>query len=90
MENQNTLFNSTRFRQKFHYSGKDLGARLTPLGTEFRLWAPTAQSVQLRLYPSGHQGEAARTLDMERRERGSHRQADLCRFQGGGIVGPVT
>lgn len=70
MENQNTLFNSTRFRQKFHYSGKDLGARLTPLGTEFRLWAPTAQSVQLRLYPSGHQGEAARTLDMERRERG--------------------
>ena len=70
MEHQNTVFNSAGFRQKYHYSGSDLGARLTGEGTEFRLWAPTAEAVQLRLYPSGHEGQAERTLPMTRLAKG--------------------
>ena len=44
-------FNSPQFARQYHYDGGDLGARLTDTGTRFRLWAPTAQRVQLRLYP---------------------------------------
>lgn len=43
-------FNSKAFARRFHYEGNDLGARLTEAGTEFRLWAPTAETVQLRLF----------------------------------------
>lgn len=46
-------FNSNQFARRFHYDGGDLGARLTDTGTQFRLWAPTARRVQLRLYPDG-------------------------------------
>ena len=59
-------FNSPQFARQYHYDGGDLGARLTEKGTEFRLWAPTAQKVQLRLFQSGHEGEAFETLELER------------------------
>ena len=70
MENQNAIFNSASFRKKFHYEGGDLGARLTGEGTEFRLWAPTAEEVQLRLYASGHAGEPWQVFPMTRLDRG--------------------
>ena len=41
------------FESEFTYSGNDLGFRWTPLETAFRLWAPTAGEVYLRLYRSG-------------------------------------
>ena len=63
-------FNSKAFARRFHYEGGDLGARLTEAGTEFRLWVPTAETVQLRLFRSGHEGEAFETLTMERGEKG--------------------
>lgn len=63
-------FNSKAFARRFHYDGDDLGARLTEAGTEFRLWAPTAEAVQLRLFRSGHEGEAYEMLPMERGEKG--------------------
>lgn len=63
-------FNSKAFARRFHYEGNDLGARLTEAGTEFRLWAPTAETVQLRLFRSGHEGEAFETLAMDRGEKG--------------------
>lgn len=63
-------FDSKEFARRFHYDGGDLGARLTEKGIEFRLWAPTAQKVQLRLFQSGHEGEAFETLEPERGEKG--------------------
>lgn len=63
-------FNSKAFARRFHYDGDDLGARLTEAGTEFRLWAPTAEAVQLRLFRSGHEGEAFETLALDRGEKG--------------------
>lgn len=41
------------FESEFTYLGNDLGSRWTPLETAFRLWAPTAQEVYLRLYRGG-------------------------------------
>ncbi len=63
-------FGSKVFAKRFHYDGDDLGARLTENGTVFKLWAPTAEGVVLRLYPSGHTGEAVRTVSMQREEKG--------------------
>ena len=41
------------FESEFTYSGNDLGSRWTPQETAFRVWAPTAQEVSLRLYRGG-------------------------------------
>lgn len=63
-------FASKRFEKQFHYGKSDLGAVLTREGTEFRLWAPTAERVELRLYRSGHEGGAFRTESLRREEKG--------------------
>ena len=47
------LYNSSDFEQKYTYTGSDLGASWSPKETVFRLWAPTADSVLIRLYKSG-------------------------------------
>ncbi|MDE6517258.1 MAG: type I pullulanase, partial [Acetatifactor sp.] len=62
---------SREFDEKYAYEGKDLGAACTPRETEFKLWAPFADRVQLCLYGDGDRETAAcRVLDMEREERG--------------------
>ena len=63
-------FASKQFEKQFHYGKSDLGAVLTREGTEFRLWAPTAERVELRLYRSGHEGGAFRTEALCRAEKG--------------------
>ena len=62
-------FNSTEFERKFHCSAS-LGAFPSPAGTVFRLWAPLAEAVALRLYPAGHGGQAAEVRDMSPAGRG--------------------
>lgn len=63
-------FDSKEFEARYHYGGDDLGARLVGETTQFRLWAPTAQAVELRLYESGHQGESFQNVPMEQLDRG--------------------
>ena len=46
------LFDSKEFHERF-YTDVPLGVFLSEEGTVFRLWAPTAQSVTLRLYLRG-------------------------------------
>ena len=68
---QNGLnFSGKVFANHFHYDGSDLGARVGDAGTSFRLWAPTAEAVKLRLYQSGHLGEAEHMVLMQRQEKG--------------------
>ena len=45
-------YSSQEFEEKYTYSG-NLGAFWTPEKTAFRLWAPTAGAVSIRLYRSG-------------------------------------
>ncbi|MDF2430570.1 MAG: pullulanase [Mucilaginibacter sp.] len=46
------------------YSGNDLGVKYAPLQTTFKVWAPKASEVKLRLYNAGDGGEAVNTVNM--------------------------
>ena len=37
-----------------------------PSATTFQLWAPTAEQVRLRLYKTGHEGKAWKTLKLDK------------------------
>jgi len=52
MKNWKQYFDSPAFQEEFH-CGLPLGAFPSSQGTLFRLWAPTAEQVTLRLYPAG-------------------------------------
>ena len=62
-------FDSPEFREKYHYSGP-LGATCGERGTAFRLWAPTAQAVELRIYREGKDAPAFSVLPMAAKEQG--------------------
>ena len=59
-------YNSLDFEANYTYNGNDLGATWTADKTQFRLWAPTANSVQICLYKSGDADvkDLLETLDM--------------------------
>ncbi len=48
------IYNSADFEKAYTYTGTDLGAAWSLDQTAFRLWAPTADSVIVRLYESGN------------------------------------
>lgn len=53
------LFESAKFREAYTYEGADLGAVYAPERTVFKVWAPTAERVALRLYQNGSAFESA-------------------------------
>ncbi len=53
------------------YNGADLGLSYSSSQTSFRLWAPTADLVQLRLYQEGTGGDPLQTLDMNKADSGT-------------------
>lgn len=53
------------------YEGNDLGAVYAKDHTSFRLWAPTAESVELCFYANGDGGEADEVVQMEKSEGGT-------------------
>lgn len=64
------LFDSPEFERQFHCD-LPLGAFLSTDGTLFRLWAPTAERVVLRLYPAGDGGEAQEIHPLRPEGRGA-------------------
>ncbi|HTE00992.1 MAG TPA: type I pullulanase [Mucilaginibacter sp.] len=52
------------------YTGNDLGVNYSPLKTVFKIWAPTAGAVKLRLYAAGDGGKAVKTLNLTKAENG--------------------
>ena len=50
------LFYSKQFQQDYTYNGGDLGATYTSASTTFRVWAPTAKEVYVKIYKSGNYG----------------------------------
>jgi pullulanase len=65
-QNPDSLYNSYPV-----YSGKDLGLRYSPAQTSFRVWAPGASEVTLRLYRDGSSEPALRLVPLEKSEGGS-------------------
>lgn len=55
------------------YSGNDLGVKYSPLKTVFKVWAPKASEVKLRLYDAGAGGEAVSTISMAKGINGTWR-----------------
>lgn len=51
---------SEAFAKQFTYTGEDLGNTYSKVKTNFRLWAPTASSVELLTYKSADSAEASR------------------------------
>ncbi len=62
-------FDSPAFQRAYHCDAA-LGAFLAPGGTVFRLWAPTAERVVLRLFQEGTGGAPRQELGLTREEKG--------------------
>lgn len=61
------LFESAEFRRAYTYEGDDLGAVYAPERTVFKVWAPTAERVALRLYKNGSAQECVAPGSAEER-----------------------
>ncbi|MBQ6844006.1 MAG: type I pullulanase [Agathobacter sp.] len=66
------VYSTEEFEKEYTYTGKDLGATWTESKTTFKLWAPTADDVDLNLYESGTPGtnDLIKTLQMTKGEKG--------------------
>ena len=64
-------FNHIDFSTYPHYEGGDLGITWSPRQTFFRLWAPTAQHVELRLYENGENGTPLKVIPMVKETSGT-------------------
>lgn len=52
------------------YDGSDLGVTYTNKSTTFKLWAPTATAVVLRLYDAGYGGQAVEEINLKKTRNG--------------------
>jgi pullulanase len=52
------------------YNGNDLGVSWSPEQTVFKIWAPTASAVKLRLYAAGEGGKALQTFNLTKAQEG--------------------
>ena len=50
------FYSTEQFEAEYTYTGSDLGASWTKEKTVFRLWAPTAIGVKVKLYKTGTPG----------------------------------
>ena len=62
------IFDSKEFADRYGYDG-ELGAIYNKLGTEFRVWAPTAEKVDLVVFDDQY-GEIFKTYSMVRNDQG--------------------
>ena len=73
-----TIFDSEAFAQQYHYDGDDLGAVIHGDKTTFKVWAPTASKVVLNLFEKGHEGDAYKSVDMVRGDKGVWAYTEAC------------
>lgn len=66
----NYIFDDT-FEQKFYYDGEDLGATYLSEHTVFRLWAPTADKVEIRFFKAGDGKNLLTSQSMKRDKCGT-------------------
>lgn len=66
------IYSTDEFEEEYTYDGDDLGAAWTKESTTFKVWAPTADDVKVRLYKSGTEGtdDLIKTVDMVRGDKG--------------------
>lgn len=57
-------YSSEEFESQYTYTGNDLGATYAKEKTAFRVWAPTANNIDLNLYDNGNGGDPAQVINM--------------------------
>ena len=72
------IFDTEYFKENYIYDGNDLGAIINGDETTFKLWAPTAVNVTLKLYTEGEGGDAFKTISMVRGEMGVWSYTEAC------------
>ena len=65
-------FDSQEFNQKYTYTGKDLGAVYNKDHTVFKVWAPTASEVLLKLYVRGIDEKGSSMFLSTEMKKGEH------------------
>lgn len=69
---ENTIYLTKEFEEKYTYTGNDLGCTYTKDKTCFRVYAPTADGVTLKLYRDGFEGEAFTQETMKKDKQGTY------------------
>ncbi len=64
-------FNGDDFLSYPYYGGNDLGVSYSKMQTAFRVWAPTANRIELRIYKQSQGGSAIRIDQFEQAENGT-------------------
>ena len=68
------IYAADRFAEEYTYDGDDLGAVWSEGSTTFKVWAPIAERVQVKLYATGSDDEDGHddlgSYDMEKGEKG--------------------
>ena len=72
------IFDSEYFAENYHYDGSDLGAVIDGETTTFKVWAPTASSVVLKLYEAGNGVEAYKSVEMTKGDKGVWSHTEEC------------
>ena len=72
------IFDSDYFAENYHYDGTDLGSVIDGENTTFKVWAPTASKVVLNLFESGHEGEAYKSVEMVKGDKGVWSHTEAC------------
>lgn len=68
---QQNIYAQTNFSEYPAYTGNDLGVNYYPAYTTFRVWSPTATTVELRLYKTGTGGLIYRSVQMKKASAGT-------------------
>lgn len=77
---ENTIYLTKEFEEKYTYTGNDLGSIYSKESTSFLVYAPTAEAVTLNLYEDGLKGQPYETIAMKQAEHGTYKivvQGDL-------------
>ncbi len=65
------ILTSTQFNANYVYSGSDLGATYTTLNTKFRVWAPTASALSVKIYDTATSALPSTTVPMTKDVNGT-------------------
>lgn len=79
---EKSAFGTIEFEQEYGYDGRDLGAVYTKDSTTFKVWAPTAEKVVLRLYEKGSAEEQGDCMLSEVNMSAEDRGIYACTVQG--------
>ena len=64
-------FSSEEFEEAYTYTGDDLGVTFSGDSVNFRVWAPTAEKVEINIYAEGNGGDAELTAEMQKDVKGT-------------------